>query len=243
MLERAQASHELLLFLEWIPYTLRPWLMQHPQHTRRVLDDLRATIGFLRKQGIIHFDAHFSNILTDGEHTYLTDFGLVLDKSFMLSQDEALLFKQNTHYDYGEILWSLGSLMVSWYRTLPEKDRHAICAKYDLQADIQPEQLLPILINNIEEIFRDRLMQLDEIYVAEIIKYREIMLLVEAFFSDMHANNQKHTKFNHTKLKQLLTATHFLAQPSSEDIHIASFAQVVVQPRVANAATNGQQEM
>lgn len=221
MLDRAQASHELLLFLEWLPYTLRPWLMQHPQHTRRVLDDLRATIGFLRKQGIIHFDAHFSNVLTDGEHAYLTDFGLVLDKSFMLSADEALLFKQNTHYDYGEILWGLGSLMVSWYRALPEDNQQTIRARYDLPADIQPEQLLPILINNIEAIAQDRLMPLDAIYVAEIIKYREIILLVAYFFAEMHANNQKHTKFNHARLKQLLKTTRFLADPAAKDMQVA----------------------
>lgn len=209
ILDRASATHELLLFLEWMPYTLKPWLLKHPQHIRRVLDDLRATIGFLRRKGVIHFDAHFYNILTDGEHAYLTDFGLVLDKSFMLAEDEALLFRQNTHYDYGEVLWSLGYLAVSWYASLPESNKRKLQAKYDLQDDIDSDQLFLVLINNIEEIFTHKLMRLDEAYVADVIKYRDMMLLIHDFFSDMHANSQKNTKLDHARLKRMLKATQF----------------------------------
>src|SRR5205823_6474332 len=101
MLDRASAGYELVLFLEHMPYTLGPWLLEHPDKLHRCLDDLSATIAFLRKNGIIHFDAHFFNVLTDGEQAYLTDFGLVLDKSFTLTKEERLFFQQNTYYDYG----------------------------------------------------------------------------------------------------------------------------------------------
>lgn len=61
MLDRASARYELILFLEHIPQTLAPWLLKNSNETPRVLDDLRATISFLRKNGIIHFDADSSN--------------------------------------------------------------------------------------------------------------------------------------------------------------------------------------
>lgn len=159
----------------------------------------------------IHCDAHFYNILTDGEQTYLTDFGLVLDKSFMLAENEILLFKQNSYYDYGEILWSLGYLVVSWYHVLPESDKRNLQAKYGLHDDIEPDQLFLALINNIEEIFTHRLMQLDEAYVVDVIKYRDIMLLIGDFFCSMHTNNQKNTRLDHAKLRRMLKATQFAA--------------------------------
>jgi hypothetical protein len=101
MLDRAIANHELVLFLEYIPHVLETWLPLNPNKLQQPLDDLRTTIDFLRTKGIIHFDAHFRNVLTDGEQTYLTDFGLVLDKSFALTSAEKSFFKENIFYDYG----------------------------------------------------------------------------------------------------------------------------------------------
>jgi hypothetical protein len=95
ILARANANYELVLFLEHMPYTLEPWLRENPNKVSQVLDDLRKAVTFLRKNGIIHFDANFDNVLSDGKQAYLTDFGLVLDKQFTLSQDEASFFKQN----------------------------------------------------------------------------------------------------------------------------------------------------
>jgi hypothetical protein len=111
VLDRASARHQLVLFLEHMPYGLQSWLHESPDRLHQVLDDMRMTIDFLRKHGVIHFDAHFGNILSDGERAYLTDFGLVLDRSFELSDDELAFFEANIHYDYGEVLWCLGFLL------------------------------------------------------------------------------------------------------------------------------------
>ena len=110
-LDRAKAPYELVLFLEHMPSTLQPWLLEHPDKLGRSLNDLRVAITFLRKNGIIHFDAHFNNVLTDGEQAYLTDFGLVLDRSFALTQEEQSFFRRHTYYDYGEVLGNIVSPM------------------------------------------------------------------------------------------------------------------------------------
>ncbi|ARV61195.1 hypothetical protein BZZ01_23560 [Nostocales cyanobacterium HT-58-2] len=73
VLDRAIANYELVLFLEYIPYVLETWLRENPKKFQKPLDDLRTMIDFLRMKGIIHVDAHFRNVLTDGEQTYLTD--------------------------------------------------------------------------------------------------------------------------------------------------------------------------
>jgi hypothetical protein len=99
-LDRATANYELVLFLEYIPHVMETWLQENPNTIEQSLHEIRTTLNFLRSQGVIHFDAHFRNILTDGDRIYLTDFGLVLDKSFALTSDEKAFFEQNLFYDY-----------------------------------------------------------------------------------------------------------------------------------------------
>ncbi|MBW4635639.1 MAG: hypothetical protein KME30_28280 [Iphinoe sp. HA4291-MV1] len=210
MLDRANANYELVLFLEYIPHVLETWLRENPNKLQKPLDDLRRTIDFLRTKGIIHFDAHFRNILTDGEQTYLTDFGLVLDKSFTLTKDEESFFKQNTFYDYGEVLRNLGHLIRPSYDSCSENDKRRIIEKYGIKEGLQPYEVGSILLDNIEQIHADEIMKLDDFYVASIVKYRSIIALMQDFFSDIWGNNKKDTKLPHAKLRLLLKETGFL---------------------------------
>jgi hypothetical protein len=210
VLDRANANYELVLFLEYIPHVLETWLRENPNKLQKPLDELRTTITFLRTKGIIHFDAHFCNILTDGERTYLTDFGLVLDKSFTLTKDEESFFKQNTFYDYGEVLRNLGHLISSSYDLCSENEKRRIMEKYGIKEGLKPYELRSILLDNIEQIHADGVMKLDDFYVASIVKYRSIIALMQDFFSEMWGNNKKDTKFPHAKLRLLLKDTGFL---------------------------------
>ncbi|MGI8500969.1 MAG: hypothetical protein ACR2LR_07480 [Hassallia sp.] len=214
VLDRAIANYELVLFLEYIPHVLETWLLLNPNKLQKPLDDLRTTIDFLRTKGIIHFDAHFRNILTDGERTYLTDFGLVLDKSFALTSYEQSFFEENTFYDYGEVLRNLGHLIRPTYDSSSENDQRRIMEKYGIKEGLKPYVLRSILLDNIEQIQADGDMKLDEFYVASIVKYRNIIALMQDFFSDMWENNKKDTKLHHAKLQLLLKETGFL--PSTE---------------------------
>ena len=71
-------------------------------------DNRRTTYGtlstkntFINAQGLLHFDAHFRNILTDGHRLYFTDFGLAISARFELSESESLFFE--THRDYDRL--------------------------------------------------------------------------------------------------------------------------------------------
>lgn len=215
VLDRAIANYELVLFLEYIPHVLETWLRENPNKLQQPLDELRRTIDFLRTKGIIHFDAHFQNVLTDGEQIYLTDFGLVLDKSFALTKDEESFFEQNTFYDYGEVLRNFGQLIRASYDSCSENDKLRLVEKYGIKEGLQPYQLRSILLDNIEQIHADGVMKLDEFYVASIVKYRSIIALMQDFFSDMWENNKKDTKFNHAKLRLLLKETGFIPDAGS----------------------------
>lgn len=217
MLDRAIASYELILFLEYIPYVLTTWLQDNPNRLEKSLDDLRITIDFLKTKKIIHFDTHFQNVLTDSEQIYLTDFGLALDQSFGLTKDEESFFEQNKFYDYGEILRNLGHLIQPVYNSCSENNKRRIREKYNIPEDLQPYELRAMLLDNIKQIHTDKDLKLNEFYVASIVKYRSIIALMQDFFVDMSANNNKDTKLDHAKLRLLLNETGFLSSAISHN--------------------------
>lgn len=107
---RFQAIHEasthIALFLEFIPYTLYQWLGDRLKAGGSIAESaflcvekgLGATNNFMNANGLIHFDAHFENILTDGNHLFLSDFGLALSSNFQLINRESDFF--NSHHSY-----------------------------------------------------------------------------------------------------------------------------------------------
>ncbi|MFD4596648.1 protein kinase family protein [Streptomyces sp. NPDC058464] len=115
------ASASLTLFLEHVPYTLHDWLDAELRTGRadeactlaaRGLDGLTA---FLSDSHLLHLDAHFGNILTDGRRLYLTDFGLALSSRFRLGPDERDFFDRHRHYDraytvYYLVIWLVTAL-------------------------------------------------------------------------------------------------------------------------------------
>lgn len=212
VLDRANANYELVLFLEYVPYVLETWLWENPNQLQNSLDQICKTIAFLRTKGIIHFDAHFRNILTDGEQIYLTDFGLALDKSFALTKGEEDFFERNTFYDYGEVLRNLGHLIRSPYYSCSENDQRKMMEKHGITEGSQPYEVGAILLDNIEQIHTDGDLALDEFYVASIVKYRSIIALMQNFFAKMWGNAKKDTELPSTELQQLLKKTGFLSR-------------------------------
>lgn len=105
----AGASASLVLFGEYIPTNLAAWLAGR---TREGPDSAAAACAMLESHlftdvammnagGVAHFDAHFANILTDGERLYLADLGLATSDRFDLSPDEARFLAANDTHDLG----------------------------------------------------------------------------------------------------------------------------------------------
>jgi hypothetical protein len=201
VLGRTKANYELVLFLEYVPYVLATWLQENSGRCQQPLADLFKTVDFLRSQGVIHFDAHFNNVLTDGDRAYLTDFGLVLDRSFSLKKEEEDFFDRHVFYDYGVILYSLGSLVSSLYGACPEHERLKIQQRYGITEELQPVESRSILLNNISQIHADGMMKLDDSYVSAIFKYCSVIALMQDFLASMRGDHQKSTRFPHTELQ------------------------------------------
>ena len=210
-LARAGAEYEAVLFLEHLPYTLENWLVNNTDQLETIMVEMRDTLTFLRKQGVIHFDVHLDNIIvTDGNKPYLTDFGLVLDSQFDLSETEKEFFAQHTHFDYGEFLYSLGGHLVDLCRSLAEPQQSELRRKYGLQDEMRYHEILTLLLDNIEAIYADKVIPINRYYVDTLVKYRPIIMLMHAFSTKMRTTNAKDTEFNHTELKRLLKETNFL---------------------------------
>lgn len=102
-----QSSASVALFLEYIPQTLHQWLGTQVEAGDEVANracamverELAAGISFMNNRGLLHFDAHFENILTDGQRLYFADYGLAISSQFELSQDEADFFHRHQVYD------------------------------------------------------------------------------------------------------------------------------------------------
>ena len=101
------SSSQVLLFLEYVPQTLYQWLgaqlnvgeKEAELAIKFAEDNLRITNDFINARGLLHFDAHFENILTDGRVLYFSDFGLALSSSFELSDAEIQFMKDHHNYD------------------------------------------------------------------------------------------------------------------------------------------------
>ncbi|MDX3072841.1 protein kinase family protein [Streptomyces sp. NPDC088354] len=104
-LQRSSAS--VVLFLEYIPQNLHQWLGTQVEGgddianraCAMVVRELAAGTAFMNSRGLLHFDAHFENILTDGQRLYYADYGLAMSSAFELSRDEGEFFDRHQDYD------------------------------------------------------------------------------------------------------------------------------------------------
>jgi Ser/Thr protein kinase RdoA (MazF antagonist) len=99
------SSASVALFLEYIPHTLHDWLRAQlaagdaEPACHLVEQGLEVTTSFLGSRQLLHMDAHFGNILTDGRELYLADYGLALSSRFRLTPDERAFFDRHRAYD------------------------------------------------------------------------------------------------------------------------------------------------
>ncbi|MFB7214346.1 protein kinase family protein [Streptomyces sp. NPDC056255] len=105
-----RSSYSLVVFLEHVPHTLAGWLADHRESAvpgggdglpfRWVEEALMSGTAFMSSRGLVHFDAHFANILTDGRRLYFADFGLALSSRFDLSAGESNFLSDHLAYDH-----------------------------------------------------------------------------------------------------------------------------------------------
>ena len=145
------SSASIALFLEYIPQTLHEWLNTQVEAGDEATDraclmverELAAGTAFMNSRGLLHIDAHFWNILTDGRRLYFGDYGLSLSSAFDLSPEEAAFFDQNQSYDRG----FTATYLVNWLLTalygLRGDDRETRAAMARAIAEGEPPEDIP----------------------------------------------------------------------------------------------------
>jgi hypothetical protein len=98
MTELINSKQSLVVFLEYIPFTLRTH--REKLNCNVIEEEIFKVTKFLESKDMIHFDCHSRNILTDGESLYLSDFGLATSLDFELSNEEIAFFHKNKGYDF-----------------------------------------------------------------------------------------------------------------------------------------------
>ncbi|HEX9999988.1 MAG TPA: serine/threonine protein phosphatase [Actinoplanes sp.] len=117
----AQASASVVLFLEHLPQTLHDWLAEQLAAGQEAVTAacvmverrLLADVAFLTSNGLLHFDAHFRNILTDGYRLYFADLGLATSPRFDLSAAERDFVARNIGHDTGYAMRELVNWVVA----------------------------------------------------------------------------------------------------------------------------------
>jgi hypothetical protein len=203
MMDRSSAVTELVVVLEHVPHTMNEWLHQHLAEADDVVEQLVETISFLRRSGVVHFDAHFANVLTDGERHYLTDFGLVLDADFSLSADERTFLRRHLDYDYGEALLSVGSQLMWLVQRLPEDERTSIRRAFGIEDDKEWYRTGATFIKRVEDLAG--VTPIEPAYLELVKRYRAVMLFMDDFLGTLRANPRKDTAFDEETLRGLLT--------------------------------------
>ncbi len=117
----ARASASVVLFLEYIPQVLGEWLGGQRASGQEAVASactmlarsLRVGLSFMNANGLLHFDAHFGNILTDGQRLYFADLGLATSRRFELSAAESHFMQRNLSHDVCYALTQLVNWLVS----------------------------------------------------------------------------------------------------------------------------------
>jgi len=112
----AAASAEIVLITEHAPQTLHEWLEARlaagpvdaglETAILGLHDQWRAAAAFMNARGMLHFDLHTDNVLTDGERLTVADFGLTLSSDFDLSPAERGFFETHRLYDRAYVDWA-----------------------------------------------------------------------------------------------------------------------------------------
>ncbi len=194
MLARAQAPYELILCLEHIDYSLEHWLASHPRDLQKMIDSALNIVRFLHAQGVIHFDAHVQNMLTDGSGILLCDYGLALDGAFELSARERKFFEAHRYYDYGQVISGVGYGALPAYNALDNSVKAVVQKKLGV-ADTDFRGFARALSKHASRLADTGIVRFEPEFLEINDRYQSVIQLMLDFYSKLSVNKRKNTPF------------------------------------------------
>lgn len=209
MLDRAQSKFELVMFIEnLMPFPA--WIDRHPGKLPGMVQSALKNVEFMQANGMIHFDAHAQNWLTDGQQVNFTDFGLVLDESFELSSSERAFMKQHRNFDYAQVIATVGDAVGYQYLGLDKTTQKKI-EKALVVAAGEGYRFFQELIRNASALHDAKLMLLPAVYRKHLGRYLSIIETKNDFFLKLRTGKKRVDQYPRRKLNRLLKATGVLS--------------------------------
>ena len=202
---RQAAGHELWLFAERLPHVVDDWYPSNQDRSNEIVEALCDVAVSLLEHGIVHFDAHFGNALTDGHTFYLADFGLAIDADFDLDVEERRFLDRHRHYDQGLILYCLGYSLVPMYHVLDPAARDRARKIVSLPRDASDSELLVGIIENASALTDAGVFALDADLVNALGRYRDVIIYMAEFLKEMR-KPAKAARYDDNTLTDLLEA-------------------------------------
>lgn len=199
IIARDNAEYEILLFIEYFQNILYEWLKPDAKQITYYISQIIKIVDFLKKNNIIHFDAHAANIVSDGEKIYLTDFGLVLDMNFNLTKEEERFFKNNNYYDYAMILSNIIRPLLGQIA----KEKEYFNKKYHFDAILYSQMdYFEKIYDNLDEI--GAYLKYDNEYIQILKKYWQLLIMAPVFHYNMQHNDKKNDILPNNTIKKLV---------------------------------------
>ena len=204
MRARAEADHEIWLVLEHIPHGMSDWLMTNQERVAHVVDQLCAAISLLGRNGMVHFDAHFGNVLTDGETVYLADFGLLNHSEFDLTKPEHTFLARHSHYDYAEAIFAVGLAPLWALWSSPKESQAAALEAHEWLQHVDSQRgFAAALIDNLDTMTTGPL-EIAPPYAEVLRRYHEVVLYMAGFLDTMRGHPRKNTPYDDEHVRRLL---------------------------------------
>jgi hypothetical protein len=195
---KSKSKYRILLFIEWFPKVVHTWLLENKTNLNSFYEQAFKLLHFLQSNNIIHFDTHGSNIVVDSNNIiYLTDYGLVLDKSFHLSTKELQFFNKNKYYDYGLLCFIMPHYLIDKFNLNEKFYRN----KLNIVKKIIYEQFLNIFLKNYKIVFDKEKIKIPN-KLTNIIKIANIYY--NNFYKLITYNDKKNNIFPNNKIKNIL---------------------------------------
>ena len=192
----ARSSASLVLFCEYIPQGLYEWLNAQATSGDAAVESacamveqaLRTDVSFMNSNGLLHFDAHFRNILTDGQRLYFADFGLAMSSRFELSAIELDFCEKNLSHDGCYTMTQLVNWLVTTLTDAADpSDRNRLIRRYaegDEPVEVPPQA------------------------AAVIRRYAPVAAVMNDFYWKLHTESRT-TPYPVDEIRRVCTATGF----------------------------------
>jgi hypothetical protein len=203
----ADATSSVMIFLEYLPLNLSAWLGQQLAAGPAAMESacamvergLTVDIPLMNSLGLVHGDAHFDNILTDGHRLYFADLGLATSERFALAPDELSYLRHNASLDRAYVL-------AKWVNWLIKAFAPAACSLQERMALVRAVAQGQSVHQLIPEVPSD---------VAAIIhRHAPIASLVNDFYVKLHSE-RRNADYPRDDIEAVLSAAACARVPAS----------------------------